>query len=83
MEDLIVVFALDAAGGDLGGDLQGTPGRLGDLDRLDDALLGSDPPDEAQRVRARLAERRLRESKPVVDDARPWDVRMGRRLVLG
>ena len=55
-EHLVVVLPLDATGGDLGGDLEGAPDGLGDLDRLDDALLGDDAPDEAQKAIARLTQ---------------------------
>ena len=55
----------------LGGDPERAPGRLRDLDRLDDPLLRRHPADEAQRVAAAPVERRVVEGQAVVDDRRP------------
>ena len=56
-EDLVEVVTLGRGGACLRRDPQRATGRLGDLDRLDDALLGRHPTDEAERIAAPALER--------------------------
>jgi hypothetical protein len=56
-------------------------GALGDLDRLDDPLLGGHPAHEHEVIRAPPLERRVVEGQAVVDDG-PDDIRMNGRLGL-
>jgi hypothetical protein len=55
---------------------------VGDLDGLDDALLGRDPTDEAQALAAAAIERRIVEAQAVVDDAFPGHRGMRAGLVV-
>ena len=80
-EDVVEVVPLGRRRAGLRRDPQRAAGRLRDLDRIDDALLGRHPADEAERVAAPALERRIVEGQAVVDDAGPLDLGMGRGLV--
>ncbi len=81
-EDLVVVVALSRDRADLGGDPDPPAGRLGDLHRVDDALLGVDAAHEAQLVGAVVPvgmEGGAGQVETVVDHL-PGDVRVSTRL---
>ena len=74
-------YLVDRPGGDLGGDEQAPAGEPGDLDGVEEALLGGHPPDEAEVLAGRVGAGRRPEGDAMVDHRRV-DRRMHPALVV-